>query len=356
MRPSRLLASTTCTLSSIVALATSLHACSEAPAASRSSQAGERYGSLYDDSTLAYWKTRYEPNIRYNLDSLILPLLTTREEQAVGNLSLELPLRDDRDPLAYYVLGPPPTIVVSILSIKFLDDLAIASAWLATNDYSVESMAYYADVLKYRRASDFTGNRYPAPLHALGIPANALSDKEVDFISQEVLKGTIVFTLAHEIGHVVGRHSPNVTIDVRRRYEMDADRFAIDVFRRMGLAPVSIVPFFLIATHLQWHRGDFQTEREWMAWQREQASHPLSGQRLRALASELRRAPGEFARNLANPTRAVGAVRSAARQIDSIAPLLDDELLQRHAAIVGRQIPLGELRPRRAGQTWIPRD
>jgi len=138
MRPWRLLASSACALTWIVTLVTAPTGCSDAPAAARPDQQGEPYRSLYDDSTLAYWKARYEPNLRFNLDSLILPLLSTRETQAVDDLTLELPLSEPRDPLAFYVLRPPPTIFLSILSIKFLDDLAIASAWLAVNDYSVE--------------------------------------------------------------------------------------------------------------------------------------------------------------------------------------------------------------------------
>jgi hypothetical protein len=335
-------------------LVIALHACRETRAAQPAGPFSQGYESLYDDSTLTYWKARYEPNIRYNLERLILPLLTPRERSSITNLALDLPRRDRGDPLAFYVVAPPPTITLSVLSIKFLDDLAIAAAWLAENDYSVESIAYYADVLKYRQASDFDGGRYPVPLRALRIPGNALADRRVDFASQEVLKGSIVFTLAHEIGHAVGAHSSRATANVRQQNEMAADRFAIDLFRRMGLAPVSIVPFFLIMAHLDRHRGDFETEAEWMAWHSAKGSHPLTGRRLRALASELRRAPEEFSRNLPNPSLAIVAVRAAAQQLDGIAPLLDDELLHRHASIVGRRIPLAELRPRRPGDTWLP--
>jgi hypothetical protein len=353
MRPSRLLASLARVVACGTAATTILTSCQDAPAAHATLQGSARFDGIYGDSLLAYWGSRYEPNIRYNFERLLLPVLTAAERRATRSLNLQLLLRDRRDPLAYYVASPPPTIIVSAFSIKFLDDLMIAAAWLERHDYSIESVTYYADVLKYRDVSDMPDGFSP-PLRAMRIPSNALEDSTVDFLSQEMLKGTIVFTLAHEIGHVVGNHTADATMAERQRQETEADLFATTIFRRMGLAPVSIVPFFLIAAHLQHHRGDFASDAAWSAWYRTHASHPLSGVRLHALAAELRRSPEEFATRLPNRSRAVQRIREAAAQIDSMASLVDDPLRLRHAAAVGRQIPLSELRPRRRGHTWIP--
>jgi hypothetical protein len=341
----------------LVAFALALCACGDVRDAQSADQPDVASDtSLYDDSTLAYWQGRYEPNIRYNLDSLILPALSSSERRAVRMLSLQLPLRDEYDPLAYYVPRQSSTIVMSILSIKFMDDLAIASVWLVKNDYSIESIAYYCDVVKYRNAASGDGDFYKDPLSALGIPADALADKWVDETSQNVLKSAVVFILAHEIGHVIGGHSPDASVELRQQHEMEADRFAVRIFRQIGVAPIGAVPFFLTATHLAPHRGDFDTDSAWKSWQLTEASHPLSGQRLSALASQLRVAPRNFTRYDKNPDAAVRTILAASDQIDSIGLLLDDKDLQRHASIVGRRIPLSELRPRRPGKTWLPDD
>jgi hypothetical protein len=333
-----------------VALSCALGSCGDAPAAQQNFEFETPHASLYPDDTLRYWRSRYEPNIRYNLDELILQRLSATERQSAKGLRLDFRLRGSNDPMAYYVQGP--VITISTLSVKFLDDLSIAFVWLMENGFSIETISYYADVLKYRNPAELPAGRYPPPLDALGIPKDALKDPEVDDASQKILKSAIVFILAHEVGHIVRGHSSSAELETRVRFETEADQFATDLFRRIGVVPAGIVLFFLANTHLSCHRGDFDTHGEWVKWVRDSATHPLSGTRLTALASELRRDPGAFVKSEQNPSRLVPGVITIADQIAGMAPLVDDTLLQRHAAIVGNRIPLSELRPRPPGKTW----
>jgi hypothetical protein len=311
---------------------------------------GQRFARLYDVSTVTYWRTRYEPSLRWNLDRMVLPTLTQDELKAVHGVSLRIPLRHEDDPFAYFVSGAPPAITISVSSIKFLDDLSIALAWLDRHRFSIEVIPWYASVLKYRDSSEFPGGRYPLPLDALAIPDDALADAAVDQLAQKLLKSAVLFMLAHEIGHIIHRHrgnGPGVPRADWQENELAADRFAMRFFREVGIAPVGIVPFFLAAAHLVPHRADFESDCLWTEYLDARAAHPFTGHRVRTLANELRRTPAEFTHREPNRGTAAQRVHIAADQIEGVAPLLDDPDLQRYTAEVGRRIPLSELARRR---------
>jgi hypothetical protein len=317
----------------------------------------QRYAGLYDFPTLSYWRTRYEPSLRWNLDRVVVGTLTPEEDRAVAGVSLRLPIRHEDDPFAYFVSGAPPAITVSVSSIKFLDDVSTALAWLHRHGCSTEPIAWYASVLKYRQPGEFPDRRYPLPLAALGIPENALADAAVDQSAQKLLKTAVLFMLAHEIGHILHRHSRSghaISGADWQAHELAADRFAIRVFRQSGTLPIGILPFFLTAAHLVPHRADFASEELWTDYLEARVAHPFTSHRLRSLAEELRRAPEEFAKHESNRGRATQRVQSVADQIDGIAPLLEDPERQRRAAGIGRAIPISELRPRKRGSTWTP--
>jgi hypothetical protein len=310
----------------------------------------QRYAGLYDAPTAAYWRTRYVPNLRWNLDRLVLPNLTAEEQRAVTGVGAHFPLRDDADPFAYYVAGQPPVITISVSSIRFLDDLAIGLAWLDRHGCSVEPVAQYASVLKYRRPADFPGGRYPLPLPSLGIPGDALRDAAVDQSAQRMLKSAVVFMFAHELGHIIQGHprygTPIGGTDAQE-HELAADRFAIEICRRVGVVPDGVVPLFLAASYLTPHRGDFETESLWNDYLVTEAPHPVTARRLRALVLELSRNPDEFTRREPRRTKAIQRVQVAADRLSAMAPLLEDPDLQRYVAELGRRIPLSELKVRR---------
>ena len=329
--------------------------CSEAkPAEARQTSHGSTYVTLYDDDTLAYWAKRYEPAIRDNFSRLIVDSLSPSQRIKVRGLTVQFPLRGDNDPLNYYSEAPPPTITLSAMSVKFLDDIATASAWLDANGYSTETVEYYAEVLKYRGPQQFASGRYPSPLKALGVPPNAVRDSDVNHVALNILNSAVLFALAHEVGHLVNGHQPVEDIQQRQRQEMEADRFAISAFRRIGLTPAGIVTFFLFTSHFLPHRGDFESDSAWAVYAATRDAHPLSSRRLTALATMLQSSPEDFARSDGNRTGAVQRVRFVAKQIAGIATLVDDPLMHRHGRLVGEEIPLSELAPRRKGDTWVP--
>ena len=68
---------------------------------------------------------------------------------------------------------------MSVLSIRFLADVAVAYAWLNARGYTMESVTDYISMLKYQDPARF-GGRYPSPSTALRIPAKAADEPRVD--------------------------------------------------------------------------------------------------------------------------------------------------------------------------------
>jgi hypothetical protein len=246
---------------------------------------------------------------------------------------------------------------MSILSIKFLDDLAVAHAWLESQGYSAETVPDYLGVLKYRREATFDAGRYPLPLEALGIPKDATRDTMTDGAAKKILSSAVLFALAHELGHLYYGH-PSYDSTVTRRQaqanEVEADSFAIELFRRLGVAPVGIVYLFEVATYLGFNRGDFDSDEAWHSYLQSEATHPLTGTRLQRLSRQLRRSPDDFLKYETHFDVARSRVLMIGAQLDSLGRLFDDGDLQQWHRIRGARIPLRELKPRRPGMSWNP--
>jgi hypothetical protein len=189
---------------------------------------------IYDQGTLRQWKARYEVSTRKILDQVIWPALTPQERQQLAAARLELPLYSDYkgNPLCFYATGDG-RVVMPVLSLKFLDDLCTAYAWLTTNGYGLETISEYTAMIAYK---DFPTGRYPPPLSALHIPANALQDRKVDELALEHFVTARTFLLLHELGHIYYRYS-YFTTEQSRRNEEQADQFAATLMRRTKLPP-----------------------------------------------------------------------------------------------------------------------
>src|SRR5262249_26213220 len=139
-------------------LALALAACIAAPAAAKD------MASLYDDPTLEYWHGRYEPDIQLRFEKSIRPQLTPEERRELTQARFAFPLRGvGGDPFAFYATSPPPTVNLPVLSLKFLDDLSMALAWLSRQGDNPGTVMEYVGMLKYADAADFGGS-FPRPL------------------------------------------------------------------------------------------------------------------------------------------------------------------------------------------------
>ncbi|MGA2614193.1 MAG: hypothetical protein ABSG38_12190 [Spirochaetia bacterium] len=286
--------------------------------------------TLYPDSTLRYWQARYAPNIMYNLEEVVLPELTADESSVLGPVRVDFPLVGSYgDPLNFYsdVLGR--VIFMPILSIKFVDDLSVAEAWLEAKGVGYGRIADYIAMLKYKKPSEFPGGRYLPPLQAMNIPNDALNDAAVNDTSQKILKSAIVWIMAHELGHLYHRHpSYNaVSAAVARDNETEADNFATEMMRRIGVVPVGAGIYMLAAVNWCGNRGDFSTEGEYEDYLR-RANHPITSERLNNLAQLIELSADDFARKEPNRSSALVATHKVAEQFRELSKILSDSSFQ----------------------------
>jgi hypothetical protein len=312
---------------------------------------------LYEGETLRHWGTRYPDNVRWNFENLLLKRLKPKELDVLRAVRLEFPVAGEitGSPMEFYSYPKPASVVLPILSIKFLDDVSIASAWLELHEYSQESLLDYVAMLKYRSPMRFPGGRFPPPMMALQVPDRIWeTEKDVDDLSQKLLKSSLVWIMAHELGHILYGHPGYgaITAQQAQRNEVQADGFATDLFRRIGTPPVGMGLVFIIFAHLFPHRGDFADERAWKEYVA-RATHPLSTQRLRALAQDLRASASEFAAAEPKKEAATIQVQGIAQQLDRVAKLLADSGLQQFMRARGMAATVESLGPRRVGEISV---
>src|SRR4051794_28812722 len=100
---------------------------------------------IYDRPTLAEAAERYQRSTTKIMNKVIWPALQDEHRRRLGQKpALEFPLwADDPDsrghPLAFYTPIRGHKIVLPALSLKFLDDLCTAYAWLQINRYNIET-------------------------------------------------------------------------------------------------------------------------------------------------------------------------------------------------------------------------
>ena len=319
-------------------------------AAGTSPATAKDFGSLYSDAELTHWAERYRPGIMGNINDVLLPRLEPDERRALGAFDVAIPLRaPDGNPLNFYAQNG--TVVVPALSLKFFDDLSIAFAWLWKNGYSPETALEYIGLLKYGNEADY--GRWPRPLTALRIPDDALNDPDVDSLSQKMFKSAIVFILLHEMGHVLYRHpgyGPGVARADARANEAEADTFALEVMRRLPAQPTGMVFYFQSLVYFGANRGDYASDTDFNA-ALDDATHPVTPDRLRAIARILQDRADDFAAEYPTREQGVTAATYLAGQIDGIADIVADPDLQRLIAQTSRRATLAALAPRRPGET-----
>jgi hypothetical protein len=268
---------------------------------------------MYDQQTLAQWGSRYQISTQKILDQVIQPALLADEKRALADIRLQFPAYPlpqlMATPFAFYSDARTSTVVFPIISLKFLDDLCTAYAWLQIHGYSLETISDYVAMLKYQR---FSPGATPKPLPTLGIPMGALAEKEVEELALGHFVTARAFILAHELGHLRYRHAGSSIANERQ-----ADAFAAQVMERTPLPMLGALVFFLADAHL----ADYPPPPD--------ATHPMSAERLHALAARIRD-------------------RKIAAGVEAIAASLDDPDVTVSIAAIGRAATPATLGPRRS--------
>ena len=104
----------------------------------------------------------YQTSTNRILNDFVFRYLTSEEKRRLVGVSIDFPLEAGADekghPLAFYSPPGQPRVVFPIFSMKFLDDLSTAYAWLQVNGYVLDTISEYTAMLAYKDL----GGRYRA--------------------------------------------------------------------------------------------------------------------------------------------------------------------------------------------------
>lgn len=314
----------------------------------------EIWAGFYDRETLLYWRGQTPPGVEENFREVIWPSLTPEEKRSIGNVALDFPLEDASHPMNFYASssGAGKTITLPVSSLRFFGDIALAYVWLGEFGYSLQPITDYLAMLKYRWPSgELAGRRY-RPREVLGIPQDATANPRVANKFQQIYGTAIVFLLGHELGHLYYKHIPLPTnraptpqeLERSRLQEEQADQFGLEIMRRIGAAPVGMVPYFMIVAHLEAYKSDHKSDADYLEAVRT-ATHPVTSSRLRAIASGLKALEADFTRTGTRPA----TLQKIAANIDELTKLFDDAGVQDLLRRIGRAAEPGSLGPRKTG-------
>jgi hypothetical protein len=259
------------------------------------------------------------PDLQSNFEQYMLPRLTDQQRRALAGVSLDFSRREyPEHPLNFYA-ARGGKIVLPLSSIRLVTDLTLALAWLNRHRLPEKKVFDYAAMLAYRGPTP-DGVR-ALPLAALGIPENAASEANVGDLFQKVLVDTMVFIMAHEMGHLFHNHQPNVGAAQSRLQESEADAFAVELMGRMGVPPIGISYYFTVATPFECPA---------------RSTHPLTGERVNRLAATLRDNAALFVRDKPSPQHERQLIEAIARELEVLARLLDDPDIRESTRLIGQ--------------------
>lgn len=291
--------------------------------------------SPYTQADIDRVEARAVPTLHSILFKDILGRLPRQDREALAGLTLETPRRlDPWSPFAVWAVPAQRKIVFPMETIRFLDDLATAAAALQLAGCGHEALANYASILTRQ---DPPGARPPNPLQALKIDRQkALADPDIDSMSQGILKTSIVYILAHELGHVAHNHGIVKTTAESRDQERQADQYALRVFTIIGAVPFGMAVTFFAMAHSQRVPGDFTSTTRFEEYIRERSTHPLDGERLMAIGAFMRENAAMLARNEPNAAEFAQLVEQSASDFETLGQLVDDIDIRRYQAEKGR--------------------
>lgn len=299
-------------------------------------------GRFYSQSDLASTSARIAPNLRGLWEEDFLTRLTPAERLRAGTVTLHLPLVGaQRTPLNFYANPPARQVFMPIASVKFLDDVSIATAYYERKGCGMGAVSDYMGVLR-EQPTALSGS----PRESLGVPANALDDPFVDDLSQKLTKSIVFFVVAHEYAHVMYGHRGYNAISAleAQRQETQADAFALEVMRRIAVPPLSMVHFFTLVSRLERSPADFDTPQQYEAYLRQHASHPVSARRILAVADALQTHAASYVITQKDPKAWELRILEASRQLREIGNTLDDRAMRRFLTDRARSINPASLR------------
>jgi hypothetical protein len=311
-----------------------------------SQASAQNVSRLYPRAKLEADAARFGEQIRAEYSETILPQLTEAERAALSETKIEVPAAGRKsDPFEFYTDGH--TVYLPALSLRFFADLCVANAWLNAHGYDGTTVRDYVGLL-FREATLSPA----APLHpvfaTLGVPENAREETPVSNRADRNFGNTVVFLLAHELGHVLKKHRTGISEpSLQRKQEIEADQFAIEVMRRIGQIPLGLEFWFDVERIRHQAPKNIPSEAEWQKYL-SGLDHPVTTERLEALAAAIEQAPDSFARNQSNQALWAARAKSVAQYFRLAAPLAGNAGARVAEYSRVRDLRIATLKPRKA--------
>lgn len=332
---------------------------------------GKNVSSIYKEEVLERLRKRYESNISWNLEKVIKPVLTKHEFEELQQVRLEYPLYSGQgDPFHYYVKATRErnTIVIPIFTVKFLDDLATAVAWLEFKGFTTETLSDYISILKYQEAKQFTNGRYPTPIEAL-LPYDKMEDNEVDELAQDLLKTTVIYMLSRELGSLyfsrpytlkkassIQQMQRPLLIGIKRRENhsrqqdlmLQCDAFALEIMRRIGVPPHRLTFYLSAQTYWTQNYIDFRNEEEiYMRYWRNPPEYAMFPERLHQIADVMKWGKEDYVRQKEDKERDIYKIEQSAGKIYKLSYILEKKSMQWAIKQKASKLRIEDLKPRR---------
>jgi hypothetical protein len=318
-------------------------------------RAADAWLEMYPTNQLVREKERLEARANQMLGILKTLIarggLAAAQAPLLASVRVAVPLSDDAGvPLdfASSYSARSGLILAPVLSLLFVEELCTAYAWLYKKGYSLETIDEYFTMLRYKHGADFAQGHYPSPMAALGVPASAVDDADVSGLGLRFRNSAYAFIFAHEIGHILAGHpsAQRVTMEQSRTNEAAADDFALRVLAVDAEIPMGAILFFQAQAYLMPSLGQFRaqglSDQAWADEVRTKITHPLTAERLTALAAGIRR-EGER-----QPPANRETWDFVAFKLLAIADTLADVDLQHCMSVAASRAPVSELMPQRA--------
>lgn len=269
---------------------------------------------LYTNKELMDAKRVYEPNIRGIFREDLIRQLPAADRGVLAKVILRIPLRGEH-PLQYTARPLDRSIIVPMMSMKFLDELTIAWAWFEENGCQTAYLtSYLSSLLGFNSI-------HVGPMKAFNLSMAVTKNKRVNSLSLKLSKSALFFLLAHEAGHIVRNHQAHTKGLKSQAQEQAADEYALFAMARIGVMPAGMLQYFMAAYMFE-PLPDLQTW-EYKADVIGELTHPLTSKRVRLIANSLAANPMGYAHSELNPVNAAQQVKNVAAMISEIANHMD---------------------------------
>lgn len=314
---------------------------------------GKDLSSMYEAAVLEECEESYSSNILWNLKYVIEPVLMKKElavlQDVIQDEKLEYPRNgEEGEPFGYYAKVEERCIVIPLFSIKFLDDLATAAAWLHVNGNTIETLPEYLAMLKYREANGFLDGRYPTPLEGLHIPEDALENPEVDELARKLLKTAVIYVLGRELGFLYFAapylERPGLQAE-RSDLMLKSDAFAMELMRRIAVLPNNLTFYLTAQTYWTPNRSDFRNEKAYLEYLNNAPEFALFPDRLYHIADLMVRGKEDYARQQDDKLASAMQIEQGAREIFMLAEILESESLQKEIKQTAQSWTIDDLQP-----------